>query len=907
MERRSFDELELQQLWSLLLADIRRRGADEQTAEDIVQETWLRALRNPPADCGRLRGWLHVVALRLLRDARKRGRNRAERELMTARINRVPSPRAVDDSRLMRYVEELPEPYGTVVRLRFVQDREVAEIARLTKCPPKTVRSQLHRGLQRLRVRVQGNRLERFAGLGFTWLLEAKRLASRRSLVRSFSLPALGTVALLGSWMLWSLDSTRSSSVEVPALALTVADSAQSPAVLAQVANERVPTPGSVRGPGEAPLPERRQLSGRVRAPDGAPVSFAQVFTAPADTDRPSRSALADEAGRYTIEVERQELVWAVHESWCTSRRSYIATPGDLGELDLFLVEPRGVLEVSVEDQEGTPVEGALVWADPKPETAAIMSPRGTLALTHPSLEVTTDAAGEARLLLPARDRELVSFGTERPKLIVLAQGFPAWSSNDEPPDGKTRLSIVLPRPAVVHGRCTDAAGLPAWNAHVEVLQLGGRVRLESVTGPDGTFEIDGVAPGEFVVRAREDPSLGIASARREDSLEEGERVEVALELTAGSTIHGRALALGSPLADATVAITPLIPLAAEGRTERIVRTDPAGRFAFGGCTGRDEYLLRVTAPGRDFASLELESVRPDVEGLALVLSPESTLAPIVLEFSGTPERLPRSVDLSRDVPPFSHVLEPAPDRFLSAPLPAGVYRVVAWLPDLGPWMAGVIEHAPDAPTVHCFPVPERGTLEVALDLPPDVAPDDVWAYVQVPGFNRYGLGGLGAPHGLRELQWDPERSTFSADVAPGSYGLGIAADGLAAANERVHVAAGTVSAVRLTASAGVDARIVLRSPRDLEPFEHLKFQVVTPGGTREIVRGIDCRRRTESGLEFTLRLSRSATELRAVSWCSPKLRRAALPSQLEGSCLIGVELEGAPPTLEMELSERPN
>src|ERR1700741_634641 len=49
-----------------------RMGAGQE-AEDVVQETFLRALRSPPES--RPRAWLYRVALNVLRDRARRGRD----------------------------------------------------------------------------------------------------------------------------------------------------------------------------------------------------------------------------------------------------------------------------------------------------------------------------------------------------------------------------------------------------------------------------------------------------------------------------------------------------------------------------------------------------------------------------------------------------------------------------------------------------------------------------------------------------------------------------------------------------------------------------------------------------------------------------------------------------------------
>ena len=51
-------------------------------------------------------------------------------------------------------VAKLPEPYREVVVLRYFAELSVADIAAATQRPEGTVKAQLHRGLERLRLRL---------------------------------------------------------------------------------------------------------------------------------------------------------------------------------------------------------------------------------------------------------------------------------------------------------------------------------------------------------------------------------------------------------------------------------------------------------------------------------------------------------------------------------------------------------------------------------------------------------------------------------------------------------------------------------------------------------------------------------------------------------------------------------
>jgi RNA polymerase sigma-70 factor (ECF subfamily) len=124
----------------------------EQDAEDIVQETWIRAARGLATFAWRasLRTWLIGIALNLCREQyRRRGRlsvvpepdaGRASSELVTA-----------SRAELREAIAAVPEHYREVLLLHDVEGYTHSEIATLLDMPPGTSKSQLHRARRALR------------------------------------------------------------------------------------------------------------------------------------------------------------------------------------------------------------------------------------------------------------------------------------------------------------------------------------------------------------------------------------------------------------------------------------------------------------------------------------------------------------------------------------------------------------------------------------------------------------------------------------------------------------------------------------------------------------------------------------------------------------------------------------
>ncbi len=150
----------------------RRLVRDEARADDVVQETYVAALRNPPRHAGALRAWLATVVRKLAWTQTRGESRRAARERSSAPRATAPRPeevleRAEWHRRLVNHVMQLEEPYRSTVLLRYFEELNSSEIARLHGVPAATVRTRLRRGLEQLRKKLdaqEGHR-EWLAGL----------------------------------------------------------------------------------------------------------------------------------------------------------------------------------------------------------------------------------------------------------------------------------------------------------------------------------------------------------------------------------------------------------------------------------------------------------------------------------------------------------------------------------------------------------------------------------------------------------------------------------------------------------------------------------------------------------------------------------------------------------------------
>ncbi len=133
---------------------------DEQTSLDIVQETFVAAVRH----IGSLReeakfgGWLFGIAhQKCVESWRKQNRAAALRDEIA---QSPPDPddgpdewliRREQEAEFMRLLNELPAPQRSVLLLHFVEDFSLEEMAEITQTPLGTVKSRLHYAKRALR------------------------------------------------------------------------------------------------------------------------------------------------------------------------------------------------------------------------------------------------------------------------------------------------------------------------------------------------------------------------------------------------------------------------------------------------------------------------------------------------------------------------------------------------------------------------------------------------------------------------------------------------------------------------------------------------------------------------------------------------------------------------------------
>jgi RNA polymerase sigma-70 factor (ECF subfamily) len=152
-------------LYRYLLRIVRERAE----AEDLFQQTWLRVAQKIQSfDPSRnFDAWLFTLARNLALDHLRRVRPESLDEPLSenfpvdTRGNQLPSKertpldRAIEEqraSRLIAAMNEIPVSFREVLTLRFEEEMKLEEIAEIQGVPLSTVKSRLHRSMDRIRL-----------------------------------------------------------------------------------------------------------------------------------------------------------------------------------------------------------------------------------------------------------------------------------------------------------------------------------------------------------------------------------------------------------------------------------------------------------------------------------------------------------------------------------------------------------------------------------------------------------------------------------------------------------------------------------------------------------------------------------------------------------------------------------
>jgi RNA polymerase sigma-70 factor (ECF subfamily) len=141
-------------------------------AEDFFQETWIRVLERGHQYDGKFKfeAWLFTIARNLVIDWQRQRKvqsldtltDSGQEQPLQIADTRQPSPLLTaisdeQDTAVRASLEQIALIYREVVVLRFHEELQIDEIATVMHLPISTVKTRLYRGLEAMRVAMQGD------------------------------------------------------------------------------------------------------------------------------------------------------------------------------------------------------------------------------------------------------------------------------------------------------------------------------------------------------------------------------------------------------------------------------------------------------------------------------------------------------------------------------------------------------------------------------------------------------------------------------------------------------------------------------------------------------------------------------------------------------------------------------
>ncbi|GIP24322.1 RNA polymerase sigma factor [Paenibacillus sp. J22TS3] len=137
---------------------LRGMGADHQDAQDLAQETFIKAYRNLAShDRSRsFAAWLYTIAANLLRDFRRKTPYIEHRVENYAHLSAGANPEEIllkgeNLNELQEVLRQLPANYRMVILLRYTNDLTYEEMSEVLGVPMNKVQNDLYRAKKRLK------------------------------------------------------------------------------------------------------------------------------------------------------------------------------------------------------------------------------------------------------------------------------------------------------------------------------------------------------------------------------------------------------------------------------------------------------------------------------------------------------------------------------------------------------------------------------------------------------------------------------------------------------------------------------------------------------------------------------------------------------------------------------------
>lgn len=519
---------------------------DSDISADVAQQAWMAALENPPRSAESVRFWfsrvIRNVAARFWRTEARRSR----REQSAASPDSVLSAadvveRAELRNRVVDTVLGLKEPYRSTILLRFYEDIPPHEIAENEGISAATVRTRLKRGLEQLRLKLDGEFGDRGA-----WFLAIAPLAGMKVLGGGIATASAGssltacaaagetagvstssTAALSGGVVMAAKAKLGLAAIILAGTAFIVwqmisgdpggAPPAEELSSLQALQESRanVPEHESSMVMAEAGSPDLVSLeaqstflSGRVvdkvtEAPvEAFEIKLTRYENGEFGKDEPVRELISDEDGRFHIPLLRGGDYYVLVQShrYCAEGIRDLSVP-DSGGLSDYVIRLDPGFSISgqvVDDEKGKPVAGALVSSS---EPWALTNFR-ELVLGNKERMVHTWTDDQGKFDLVGLKRT-ASAGSIFPQSVVVIHDDYAQGWEPFVPGETESIEIRLKKGFHIFGQALDDEGNPRSNLIVQVRCDSTPLWLYTLTDENGCFRTTALRPGYVAVRAR--------------------------------------------------------------------------------------------------------------------------------------------------------------------------------------------------------------------------------------------------------------------------------------------------------------------------------------------------------------------------------------------------------------------
>jgi RNA polymerase sigma-70 factor (ECF subfamily) len=596
--------------------------SDEHGVQDLVQETWVRALESPPRKQSSLKSWLASVARNIARNGYRGEGRRKARELVAARPEQLDVEASCElletHRRVVDGVLALEEPYKSVVILTYYQGLSPGEIAERLDRKPATVRSQLHRAHGILRSQMDAE----FGGDRGAWAALLMPLASLGSEA------AVGGTELVGTT---SRHGFESLGLKLAIGAVVVAVAIYAPQLFEEP-SQAVVAPGAVgigglasSGIGEPRDSSSPELPGTLSSPierdsgaaaqERTPITGAQTLTIEVLKDGvPQVDAEVwyiykdDFASPQTLEEIREMGDWYLDPESLFARFGRSARTNDEGELQLewdgseggllaYRDEYQAIEPLTSESEERVVLELVEVSS----VAVEVVDFMGEPVLGVPvSLCVEFDEHGQSALVRHRTEsargqtifrnfREMITGAGQAEARFSVGLAVPGAEIGRVPIDpgrgARNPIRLLLEPTSPLKVRVVDAEGRPkAMDGKVSVYEEG---LSSSVSSPGSLVELrDGVATFPHIALntqleiVLDSPSLGPNwTVSAQSSRVAGELRVVDAIFPSNLEARGRVLdPEGQPMAFTTLYLCLCTEQLEELKRAR-VRTDAEGRF----------------------------------------------------------------------------------------------------------------------------------------------------------------------------------------------------------------------------------------------------------------------------------------------------------------------------------------